>query len=118
MKRVLHTATLVYYDGVQVFEGRDKTGGHYVGVMIPSLNPSDRYLITSAEPESLRLLRLGALDLKSLLLLGAEHGWYIAETDGIFTQPLVLHEQKGTLADKDFLPDDGFLLCESALTTV
>ena len=118
MKRVRHTATLVYYDGVQVFEGRDNIGGHYVGVMIESLDASDRYLVTGTEPESLRLLRSGALDLKSLLLRGAEHGWYIAETDGDFTEPLALQEQNGALVEKDFLPDDGFLLRESVLTTI
>ena len=29
MKTVLHTTTLFYYDGPQIFEARDSIGGHY-----------------------------------------------------------------------------------------
>ena len=116
MNIIQHTATLVYYDGVQVFEGRDPIGGCYVGMMTESLDDIDRYLITGVAPGSLRLFRSGALDLKTLLLRGAEHGWYIAETNGDFTQQLVLQAQSGALIDKDFLPDDGFLLYESVIS--
>ena len=119
MNTIQHTDTLVYYDGVQVFEGRDAGGGCYVGMMIASLDDIDRYLVSGVvPPESLRLFRSGALDLKTLMLRGAEDGWYITETDGDFTQPLVLQAQSGALTGKDFLPDDGFLLCESELATV
>ena len=119
MNTIQHTDTLVYYDGVQVFEGRDAVGGCYVGMMIASLDDIDRYLVSGVvPPESLRLFRSGALDLKTLMLRGAEDGWYITETDGDFTQPLVLQAQSDALTGKDFLPDDGFLLCKSALATV
>ena len=118
MKTIRHTTTLVYYDGVQVFEGRDAINRRYVGLMIASLDDADRYLVVGVKPEALRLFRSGALDLKTLLLRGAEHGWYIADTDSNFTQPLALQLKSGALIDKDFLPDDGFLLHESALAKV
>ncbi len=37
MKTIKHTNILVYYDGVQVFAGRDAVGDHYVGAMIDTV---------------------------------------------------------------------------------
>lgn len=114
MRTIWHTDTLVFYDGVQVFEGRDSFGGHYVGVMTDSANDVDSYLVTGAAPELLRRFRSGSLDLKTLLLEGAayEDEWYTTQTNADFEQPLVLDPQRGLLIETDLLPDDGFVLTE------
>ncbi len=113
MKTIRHTDTLVYYDGIQVFEGQDPIGGHYVGVMIDSLETSDVYLVTRVDPIQLRQFRSGTLDLKTLMLEGSKNGWYTTHTSDDLMQSLVLKVQKDPLAEKDFLPDDGFLLDET-----
>ena len=113
MKTIRHTDTLVYYDGVQVFEGRDPIGGHYIGVMIDSQDDADIYLVTGTVPEHLRQFRLGTLDLKTLLLEGSRYGWYTTQTDDDLIQSLDLEVQEGSLERRDFLPDDGFLLNEA-----
>ncbi len=110
MKTIRHTDTLVYYDGIQVFEGRDPTGERYVGVMIDSLDDVDIYLVARVEPGQLSQFRSGSLDLKTLLLNGAERGWYTTHTNDDLMQSLILEAQDGPLAGREFLPDDGFLL--------
>ena len=112
MKTIRHTDTLVYYDGIQVFEGRDPTGERYIGVMIDSLDAADIYLVARVEPGQLIQFRSGSLDLKTLLLEGAQRGWYTTHTNDDLMLPLVLEAQDGPLAERDFLPDDGFLLAQ------
>ena len=78
MKTIRHTCTLYYYDGAQVFEGRDAIGGHYLGVMVGPIEGRERYVIAGVEPERLRQFRIGSLDLRTLLLERAETSWFLA----------------------------------------
>lgn len=110
MKTIRHTDTLVYYDGIQVFEGRDPIGGHYVGVMVDSLDDADLYLVVGVDSVQLEKFRASTLDLKTLLLKGAERGWYTTRANDDLMQSLMLEVQDGPLAEREFLPDDGFLL--------
>ena len=110
MKTIRHTDTLVYYDGIQVFEGRDPIGGHYVGVMVDSLDDADVYLVARVDPIQLERFRSGSLDLKTLLLEGAKQGWYTTRANDDLMQSLTLEAHDGPLAEREFLPDDGFLL--------
>ena len=110
MKPVRHATTLVYYDGVQVFEGRDRIGGHYVGVMVDTSEDSDRYLVTGVDPERLRLFRSGGLDLRNMLLEEGEQEWYFTNVADDFQLPLQLMQQNGPLEDQEFLPEEGFVL--------
>ena len=110
MKTIRHTDTLVYYDGIQVFEGCDPTGERYIGVMIDSQDDADVYLVAGVDMVRLRQFRSGSLDLKTLLLEGAERGWYTTRANDDLMQSLILKAQDGPLAERDFLPDDGFLL--------
>ena len=112
MNSVRHTDTLVHYDGVQVFEGRDPAGGRYVGVMVDSGDGSDRYLVTGVAPERLRRFRSGALDLRGMLLEAGRDEWYFADVSDDFQAPLRLARQDGSLEGRDFLPDEGFVLHE------
>ena len=112
MKKIRHNQTLVYYDGAQVFEGRDLTGGCYIGVLIDSLDSADHYVVAGISPGHLNSFRAGTLDLKTLLIEGAKDAWYLTQTCNDFSDPLALQEQSGSIADTDFLPEDGFVLCE------
>lgn len=112
MKKIHHIDTLVYYDGAQVFEGRDLAGGCYIGVLIDSLDRADRYVVTGVSLEQLNSFHAGALDLRTLLVQGSEDAWYLAQTCNDFADPLALEEQSGSISDTDFLPEDGFMLCE------
>ena len=110
MRLIRHTYTLVYYDGVQVFEGRDPIGGHYVGVMTGTVDGLDRYLVTGVIPEQLRQFRSGDLDLRNLLLEASCMGWYFVDVSDDFEKPLVLMQQEGSLEGREFLPEEGFVL--------
>ena len=112
MKKIRHNQTLVYHDGAQVFEGRDLTGGCYIGVLIDSFDSADQYVVAGVSPGRMNSFRAGSLDLKTLLIEGAKDAWYLTQTCDDFTEPLALQEQSGSIADTDFLPEDGFLLCE------
>ena len=115
MRPVRHTATLVHYDGAQVFEGRDRVGGHYVGVMVDGGGGPDRYLVTGVSPEQLRRFRSGDLDLRSMLLEAGRDEWYFADVSDDFQEPLRLVRQDGSLEGREFLPDEGFVLSDGPI---
>ena len=68
MKTIQHTDTLFSYDGPQVFEAQDATGGQYIAVAVEAQDGLDRYLVTSVAHEWLRQFRAGILDLRALLV--------------------------------------------------
>lgn len=113
MKSIRYSATLFYYDGIQIFEARDAIGGHYVAVMVEPVDGEDRYLLAGVEPERLRQFRIGELDLRSLLLERAEDAWFVAMPRNGFDAPLALEPQASPLQDCPDLPDAGFLLHDS-----
>ncbi len=115
MKMLFPTEILVYYDGVQIFAGRDRIGGSYVAMMIDSIADVDQYLVTGVEPERLREFRTGQVDLRSLLLEASDEEWFMARANVAFGEPLTLELQGGLLTDTDYLPDEGFLLDEAPI---
>lgn len=115
MKTIHPTDVLAYYDGVQVFAGRDSIGGHYVGMLVDAVGDYDRYVVTGAKPERLRQFRSGMLDLRTLLLEAPYGEWYLTLADGEYGQPLVLNLQDGPLDQTDFLPETGFLLDDAPI---
>jgi hypothetical protein len=100
---------------VEVFEGRDPIGGHYVGMIIDTAGDFDRYLVTGALPDRLRQFRSGTLCLRTLLLEAPGGEWYITLANGDYGQPLVLEPQETPLAETEFLPDAGFLLDDAPI---
>ena len=110
MKTIRHTCTLYYYDGAQVFEGRDAIGGHYLGVMVGPIEGRERYVIAGVEPERLRQFRIGSLDLRTLLLERVETSWFLASPGAGIDEPLLLESQNGALAAFAELPEPGFFL--------
>ena len=97
MNTIRPTEALVYYDGVEVFEGRDAIGGHYIGLIIDTDGDIDRYLVTGALPERLRQFRSGTLDLRTLLLEAPGDEWYTTLAKSAYGDPLVLepHNERG-----------------------
>ena len=110
LPEIYYKATLVYYDGVQVFEGRDFSDRIYVGAMIDTVGDADRYLVVNVARESLSHFKAGAKDLRTLLVEGAERRWYTACVRDDFTQPVILEPQEAQVTDSDFLPEPGFYL--------
>jgi hypothetical protein len=110
MRTIRHTKTLFYYDGPQVFEARDAIGGHYIGVMVEPEAGEDRYLIKGSSPESLRLFRSGALDLRSLLLDTVSDDWFLGTAPGGFGEPFATTLRQEALDNSGFLPESGFFL--------
>jgi hypothetical protein len=110
MKTIRHTSTLYYYDGPQVFEARDAIGGHYIAVMVEPDGGKEQFLVAGVEPERLRQFRMGAIDLRSLLVERGEPEWFLATTGGNLDSPLALQPQTAPLAAFTHLPEAGFLL--------
>lgn len=115
MNTIRPTEALVYYDGVEVFEGRDAIGGHYIGLIIDTDGDIDRYLVTGALPERLRQFRSGTLDLRTLLLEAPGDEWYTTLAKSAYGDPLVLEPHNEPLAETDFLPSEGFLLDDATI---
>ena len=110
MKSIRHRSTLVYYDGVQVFEGVDAIGGNYIAVLVDSFDAGDCYLVVGVAPERLRKFRIGALDLRSLILDRVEGEWYLATASNLPDEPMTLEAQIQSLEQTTYLPDPGFVL--------
>ena len=111
MTSISATEILIYYDGVQVFAGRDPIGGHYVGMILERISRYDRYLVTGVRPERLRQFRSGTLDLRTLFLEAPGGQWYIALTNGDPRDSVELEPQEGSIADADdLLPLEGLTL--------
>ena len=115
MKTILYTATLLYYDGARIFEGRDRIGGHYVATLIDDANGADTYAVVGVSPESLRRFRSGAMDLKSLMLETPDEQWYIAQPEGGDGVPIRLRSQTSPISESGSLPDDGLVLYDDSV---
>ena len=110
MKQIRHTGTLVYYDGVQVFSGRDETCARYIGVLADSANSSDSYVVVRVSAERMHRFHTGAPDLKALLVEEARDGWYLGEVRDGFAGPLTLQEQSGADVETNLTAEDDFVL--------
>ena len=110
MKQIVHAGTLVYYDGVQVFSGRDVAGGRYIGVLADSRQDGARYVVVEVSAERMERFHTGAPDLKALLVEESKDGWYLAEVRDGFTGPLTLQEQSGADVEANLTPEDDFVL--------
>lgn len=109
MKKIDLTDVLVYYDGVQVFAGRDSGGGQYIGVGIGPEVTTNRYLVTGATSERLGQFRSGRVDLRTLLLEAPGGRWYLTTDEG-GDAPLTLLPQDEDIAQCDYLPGPDFVL--------
>ena len=104
MKTIEPGAVLLYYDGAQIFEGRDPIGGHYIAMMIDTAANGDfRYVATGANPERLRQFRVGELSLRELFLDAPGDEWFFIYGDPLYEEPLTLEPQEGALAERDDL---------------
>ena len=110
MRPISQIRTLVYYDGVQVFEGQDSDGVRYVGVLIDDSGPADRYLVAGVAPERLRLFRAGAVDLRTLFLEARPDEWRLADVADGFRAPLTPFRPEDSGACGALLPEEGFVL--------
>ena len=115
MRNVQFTSSLLYYDGVQIFEGRDSIGGHYVGTLVNATSDGDLYVVTGVAPDRLRMFRSGVLDLRTLLLESSDAGWYFAVINDDFAAPFPIERQQGLLEDQDFLPHEGVFLFDDVV---
>ena len=113
MKSIFFHDTLVYYDGIEVFEARDRIGGNYVGVLTDREGDLDQYLVAGVIPENLGAFRAGHLDLRSLMLDSADDEWYFAWTNGDFREPITLVPATGSLHDFEHVLGEGFILYEA-----
>ena len=115
MKTIQSTGILVYYDGVQVFEGRDPIGGHYIGMVLERTPAYDRYLVTGVRPERLRQFRSSTVDLRTLFLEAPGGEWFLTLTNGDPGESLALEPQSGSLKETGFLPLDGYTLDDTPI---
>ena len=112
LDEIRYTRTLDYCDGISVFEASDPIGGTYVASYLEGVEGGDRYLVVGCRPETLRLFRHGACDLRELLTVSATHGWYVADLLGT-RRPLVVRDV-GTGAIPDgYLPESGYMILDS-----
>ncbi len=111
MRTIRPVEILDYYDGIEIFAGRDAIGGHYIALVVDAMPQYDRYVVVGVAPERLRQFRAGVVDLRPLLLEAPDGEWYITNADVAYGEPLTLQPQSGPIPEK-FLPEAGFFLEE------
>lgn len=99
-KQITYERTIEYYEGIQLFEARDPIGGTYVASYLGSDEAADKYLLVGCEPEKLGQFRNGSIDLKTLMVMSAKHGWCVADVTD-FDEPFNFDPE-----DSDEIPDD------------
>lgn len=112
-RRIRHTATLAYYDGPLVFEARDGEGRHYLASAVArEPGEPDAYLLRRVPLSALQAFRLGATDLRSVLLDSPDDPWFLARfADSEEEDNLLLEPGAGPLeGGSELLPDSGFFL--------
>ena len=114
MKTISLYQTLFQYDGPQVFEARDRIGGHYVGVMAPEdyKDWQNEFLVAGVEPERLRQFRAGVIDLRTLLLESARDLRYRGAMPTPFEAEFEVKPLDAGTIDDGLLPQPGFRLHE------
>ena len=110
MNEVRYSSTLLYYDGIQLFEARDAIGGHYLAMLLDQSTDVDQYLVVGVNPEKLDRFRLGEFDLRSLILDLGREVWYLTTIANDLGHTLRLTSQSDPLQDSSLLPDEGFFL--------
>ena len=115
MKTIQATEVLDYYDGIEIFAGRDAIGGDYLGLRIDISGEYDRYAVVGVRPERLREFRAGALDLRDLLLETPGGEWYVTVADMSYGEPMCLEQQDMPLEQSEFLPLPGFTLDDAQM---
>ena len=115
MKTIRVYQTLFEYDGPQVFEARDRIGGHYVGVMAPEghMDWRSEFLVAGVEPERLRQFRAGIIDLRTLLLESAPDLRYRGALPTRFEAEFEIRPLDAGAIDNGLLPQPGFRLHEA-----
>ena len=110
MKNIWYKSTLFEYDGPQIFEARDRIGGHYIAVTVDDSGTDCQYLVVGTEVENLRKFRIGELDLRSLLVESSRDGWYLTAFGVNEEQSITIQPQHGDLLQRDYLPDPDFFV--------
>ncbi len=113
MLEIWYKSTLFEYDGPQIFEARDRIGGHYLAVAVEDNGTDSQYLVVGTELEKLRKFRIGEVDLRSLLVESSRYGWYLTSSDMNEDGSVAIHLQPGDLLQFDHLPDKNFFLHDS-----
>lgn len=113
MSRLIkHVRTLMYYDGIQLFEAEDRIGGHYVGSSVDDNDNGEIvYLLVGASPKDLQAFRLGTMDLLTLIKISEQDPWFVGtlshhEKDIDF---VVTEERTGSVP-AEYLPGPGLTL--------
>lgn len=110
-RKIAFAGTLFYCDGIQVFEGRDFAGAHYVGVALPVADDGrDMYALFSVSPRGLQRFRLGTLDLRTLITERADSTWWVGELAVVDGGLAVSAQPQEDEVSEPFLPGEGFVL--------
>lgn len=118
MKTIRHTATLDYYDGPILFEGRDRIGGRYLAAAVDDGDDGELlYAVVGVSPRELARFRGGLVDLRKVMLEAGSDEWYIASYSSA-EEGFELRPQQTPLATSAYLPDEGYTLDPAASSDV
>ncbi len=110
MKRIYHKNTLLYYDGIQVFDAQDDIGGNYIGVLVDTAESSqDHYLVVGIAPAELQRLRLAEIDLRAAIMGRPGTEWFLTSPAAGAEGSLELEGRAGDIPE-EYLPGEGLLL--------
>src|ERR1039457_1131792 len=100
MRLLHHHQTLLFYETAEIFEALDAIGGHYLCLLTGADQSGDEYIAVGASPQRLRSLKVGEMDLRTLILNRELKEWYTLKVGSDITQNLEAVERDGDIPEK------------------
>jgi hypothetical protein len=97
---IQHVNTLMYYDGVQLFDAQDSSGKYYVAINNTSndlITQHDEYIVIEVVLEDLEKFREGLIDSGTLLDSRPSSVWFLARFVNDLAAPIVIEAQTSPL---------------------
>ncbi|MGC1376995.1 MAG: DUF6575 domain-containing protein [Anaerolineales bacterium] len=109
MKKLLeYQATLIYYDGVQLFTGKDQLGTQYICLLVEQGDQGDRFLCAPISQGKLSAFYHSGVDLRDIFIFPESDELFLIETEDILQKNLELQAVVEPVPE-GWLPDTGFI---------
>lgn len=118
MRTLSHLETLVYYDGPELFVGRDQLGVPYICLMVEKADESEKYICVPTSKGRLNDFVSGNIDLLSTIKTPETGEIFVAIVKNGNFEHIPLLSLKETEVPPEWLPEPDFFLKPQPVTNV
>ena len=114
--KIFHKESLEIYECELLFEAEDETGRKYIAVHDADFDSGCEYIVVPVLKNRLTEFKAGLTDLRSLMQSCEEGGWYKANID-VHSEDIDLVPQASAIIEGDVLPEQGYYISRSDIST-